>query len=213
MGQVAVFEEHTARYDRWFDRHRAAYRSELAAVRAALPERSGPGLEIGVGSGRFAAPLGIRFGVDPSPSMLRLARERGVAAAGGVAEALPVRAGGVELVLMVTTVCFLDDDEAAASEMHRVLRPGGRAAIGFVDAESHLGERYREQRSTNPFYRGARFVSPGQVVALLRAHGFGDPIFFQTLRGDPERMERPEPVERGHGDGGFVVVVAQRGEG
>jgi len=211
VGQVAVFEEHTERYDRWFDRHRPAYRSELAAVRAALPERFGPGLEIGVGSGRFAAPLGVRFGVDPSVSMLRLARERGVAAAGGVAEALPVCPGAMDLVLMVTTICFLDDEQAAAGEMRRVLRPGGRAVLGFVDAGSRLGRRYREKRPTNPFYRGARFVSPGEVAELLRSHGFGDPRFFQTLRGDPERMQRPEPVEPGHGDGGFVVVAAERG--
>lgn len=211
MGQVEVFEEHTERYDRWFDRHRAAYRSELAAVRAGLPEPCGPGLEIGVGSGRFAAPLGVRFGVDPSVAMLRLARERGVATAGGVAEALPVRSGSMDLALMVTTICFLDDEEAAAREMHRILRPGGRAVVGFVDAESHLGKRYREQRPANPFYRGARFVSPGEVTALLCSHGFRDPVFYQTIRGEPERMSHREPVAPGHGDGGFVVVAADRG--
>jgi hypothetical protein len=44
------------RYDDWFERHRAAYLSELLAIRALLPWE-GRGLEIGVGTGRFAGPL------------------------------------------------------------------------------------------------------------------------------------------------------------
>jgi SAM-dependent methyltransferase len=49
----------------------------------------GDAVEIGVGSGRFAAPIGVRFGVDPARVMLQIARSRGVDAAMGVGEALP----------------------------------------------------------------------------------------------------------------------------
>lgn len=34
----------------------------------------GKGVEIGVGTGRFSAPLGIKLGVDPSWEMSKLAR-------------------------------------------------------------------------------------------------------------------------------------------
>lgn len=206
-----VFEQHTERYDAWFERHPAAYRSELAALRRALPATVTAGLEVGVGTGRFAAPLGLRFGIDPSPSMLRRARARGVSVAGGVGEALPIGAGTHDLVLLVTTICFLDDRERAAEEMRRVLRPGGRAVIGFVDGKSRLGRRYREERSENPFYRGARFVTPAEVRRLLRSHGFGALESYQTLRSGPEELVEPEPVRAGFGDGSFVVAAGVLG--
>ena len=56
MPKAMAFEIHHRRYDEWFVRHAAAYQSELLAVRALLPWR-GLGLDIGVGTGRFAAPL------------------------------------------------------------------------------------------------------------------------------------------------------------
>ncbi len=57
------FNTHYGRYAAWFSHHLAAYHSELLAVRALLPCQ-GLGLEIGVRTGRFAAPLGVKFGVD-----------------------------------------------------------------------------------------------------------------------------------------------------
>ena len=62
---------------RWFDLHRYAYESELQALKEFIPPR-GKGLEIGVGSGRFALPLGVRLGVEPARAMARLARNRGL---------------------------------------------------------------------------------------------------------------------------------------
>ncbi|MEA1890248.1 MAG: SAM-dependent methyltransferase, partial [Pseudomonadota bacterium] len=62
MPRTAPFEAHHRRYDDWFVRHAAAYRSELLAVRALLPWH-GLGLAIGVGTGRFAAPLGVQVGI------------------------------------------------------------------------------------------------------------------------------------------------------
>jgi len=52
------FESHTARYDSWFDTHKYAYLSELRAIKKAISSRVN-GIEIGVGSGRFAEPLRI----------------------------------------------------------------------------------------------------------------------------------------------------------
>jgi len=59
--RVAPFEAHHQRYEAWFDKHEAAYISELLALRPFVPW-VGRGIEIGVGSGRFAAPLGVGRG-------------------------------------------------------------------------------------------------------------------------------------------------------
>ena len=53
------FNSHHRRDEAWFSRHEAASLSELLAVRALLPWEV-RGLEIGVGTGRFAAPLALR---------------------------------------------------------------------------------------------------------------------------------------------------------
>jgi len=75
--RVAPFEAHSQRYEAWFETHEAAYLSELLALRPFVPWE-GRGIEIGVGSGRFAAPLGVPMGVDPSPAMLVHAAARGI---------------------------------------------------------------------------------------------------------------------------------------
>jgi hypothetical protein len=66
---LTAFNTHHERYEAWFACYEAADLSALLAVRALLPWQ-GQGLEIGVGTGRFAAPLGIRVGVGPSLTML-----------------------------------------------------------------------------------------------------------------------------------------------
>ena len=52
-----VFDQRAEEYDRWFDEHPAIYLSELNALRMAACH--GIGLEMGVGTGRFAMPLGV----------------------------------------------------------------------------------------------------------------------------------------------------------
>ncbi|MCX2817858.1 class I SAM-dependent methyltransferase [Haladaptatus sp. F3-133] len=203
------FEENTERYDVWFDEHPYAYRSELRALETLVPDDP-DGVSVGVGTGRFAVPLGIGTGVDPSERMLERAKERCVETVQGVGEALPFRDGVFGTVLMVTTVCFVDDLGAALSEAHRVLRPGGRFVAGYVDRESALGQRYVEGKEENPFYREATFVSTDEIDDALTAAGFGGRRYVQTLFGAPEGMNRTDEVREGYGDGSFVGVCASR---
>lgn len=91
-------------------------------------------IDIGCGSGAIvaqAARRGARIsGVDPSPTMLRLARifVRGPAIqwAEGTAERLPVPTDSATLALAVATVHHWPDVTTALAEVGRVLVPGGR---------------------------------------------------------------------------------------
>lgn len=77
MPKISPFQKNVDQYERWFTKNRWVYEAELRAVKALLPE-AGLGVEIGVGTGRFAAPLGIKIGVEPSIRMKKIAQDRGI---------------------------------------------------------------------------------------------------------------------------------------
>lgn len=203
------FVHHHRRYDEWFERHSAAYLSELLAVRTLLPW-SGRGLEIGVGTGRFAAPLGVGFGIDPAAEMLGYARVRGVCVACAVAEALPFADAAFDYALIVTTICFVDDAAAMLREAARVLRPDGELVIGLIDRDSPLGREYLAHQAENVFYREATFYSAAEVETLLRETGFGERVWLQTLSVPLSQVRDIEPVSAGTGRGAFLVIRARR---
>ncbi|MBN1893454.1 class I SAM-dependent methyltransferase [bacterium] len=206
---ISPFEIYHDRYEAWFVNHKIAYWSELLAIRALTPW-TGLGLEIGVGSGRFAAPLGIRIGMDPSPAMLSYAARRGIAAVQGVAEGMPFRNASFDYALNVTTICFLSDVKAALAETYRVLKPSGHLVIGFIDRASALGRRYEAHQSENVFYQAATFYSAGKVADLLEGSGFTEQVWVQTLFHPLSQIHELEPVKPGSGSGAFLVVRATR---
>lgn len=201
------FESHTQRYEEWFDKHEPAYLSELLALRPFVPW-SGRGLEIGVGTGRFAAPLGVREGLDPSPGMLAKAAARGIETTEGKAEELPFPDGSFDHLLLVATLSFLDSPQQMVSEARRVLKPGGKLVIGFIDRESELGREYQARKEDNIFYREATFYSPAEVETLLKDAGFVIEAWGQTLSQTLPEIHEIEPLRPGHGECGFVVVAA-----
>ncbi|MCK9517351.1 MAG: class I SAM-dependent methyltransferase [Ottowia sp.] len=210
MPKSAAFEAHHASYDAWFIKHEAAYIAELLALRPFVPWQ-GHGLEIGVGSGRFAAPLGVQVGLDPAPAMLARAAARGIRAVQGVGEHLPFADGRFDHALLVTTLCFLDSPQAMLAEASRVLKPRGRLVIGFIDRESPPGRRYLARRAQSVFYREATFHSADEVAQLLVAGGFTLDAWAQTLAGPLPETQDIEPLRAGHGQGAFVVVAASNG--
>ncbi len=198
------FDVHTDRYEQWFDRHPYVYRSELNAIKELLP--SGEGVEIGVGTGRFAGELGIKYGIEPSSTMAERAAERGIEVTAGVAEDIPFEDSRFDFALMVTAVCFLEDIPTALREIHRILKKNGCIIIGFIDRDSRLGRQYASHQEDNVFYRDATFYSVDQIVAFMAEAGFRNLTFRQTLCENPDKLSEPEPVRKGYGEGSFVVV-------
>ncbi len=208
MPKTAAFETYADAYDGWFEDHRPIYEAELQAIGQLMPTTAVEAMEVGVGSGKFALPLGIRVGVEPSEKMAARARSQGIDVHAGVAEALPFADECFDLVLMVTTVCFVDDVSTSFSECARVLRPGGSLIVGFVDKASDLGQRYLQKQSESRFYGEATFFTTGEIAAYLLETGFLIAETRQALIPD----EPPELILEGSGRGGFIAIKAIKPE-
>ena len=117
----------------------------------AAPQVGDKVLDIACGTGiaaRQVAPLvgidGKVVGIDINPAMLAVARTLEAPAGApvtwqqGSAQALPFSDASFDLVLCQHGLQFFPDRELAVREMHRVLRPGGRAlAIVLQDIGRH----------------------------------------------------------------------------
>lgn len=211
MPQVDPFVQHADLYDQWFEKHAAVYQSELQAIKQqmlTLPENI-HGIEIGLGTGRFSADLGIKEGIEPALPMAKMAAKRGVEIMQGTAERLPYGDLHFDFVLFVT-ICHLDDAGLAFREAHRVLKRGGSLIVGFLDRDRPIAQAYETKRSQSIFYKNARFHTVERVRDLLDETGFKNPEYLQTLFGDLEEITEPQPSEEGYGRGSFVVLKANK---
>lgn len=211
MPIVKPFDKHLDQYEHWFSVNKWVYLSELDAIRKVIPNH-GTGMEIGIGSGLFAQPLGIREGIDPSRSMREKAVQRGLNAIEGIAEDLPYADRSWDFVLMVTTICFVDDLRASFAEAWRVLRSRGHIILGFVDKDSLVGKTYQKRKHESVFYKEASFRGTEEVFRLLSETGFKVIKTFQTVFGPLDAIHEVQTARPGHGEGSFVVISAIKKE-
>ena len=202
-----VFDEYTDEYDLWYDKHHNKYQSEIIALKKLIPVGK-KGIEIGVGTGRFSIPFGIRVGVEPSPNMAKLAEEKGITAINGVGESLPFHNESFDYVLMVTTVCFISDIPKAFSEAYRILKDQGKIILGIIDKNSPLGKEYEKMKMDNKFYSDAHFHSTEELTDLLKSAGFIKFDYWQTLFNTSD--DAIEDPKHGYGQGSFVVIQATK---
>ncbi len=205
---VETFDRHAEQYDEWFEHHSIVFNSELIALQKVMPLK-GDALEIGVGSGRFASALGVKFGLDPSTALLKIAKSRGIETFEGVAESLPFSDHMFDTVLFITTLCFVDDPLKALFEARRVLKQHGQIIIAIIDKNSELGKFYEANKKQNTFYQQAHFFSVPEVITLLKKTGFETFDYYQTIFSPAGKINTKEMVKSGYGDGGFVVISAK----
>jgi SAM-dependent methyltransferase len=100
---------------------------------------------------------------------------------------LPYSDSSFDGVLLVTTLCFVDDSAAAMREIGRVLKPKGRLVIGMIPADSPWGKLYAEKgRHGHPFYSTAHFHTVSEVIALAEDSGFSFARACSCLPNPPE---------------------------
>jgi ubiquinone/menaquinone biosynthesis C-methylase UbiE len=131
-----IQDKHASGYDRemgFFDRVLFAGGREWACSQAA-----GEVLEIAVGTGRNLEhyPAAVKLtAIEFAPEMLALARRRAeelgreVDLREGDAQALEFEDESFDTVVLTLALCTIPDDRKAATEVFRVLRPGGRFVL------------------------------------------------------------------------------------
>ena len=200
-------------YDLWYERPfgGSAFELELRCLKELLGSFK-RGLEIGVGTGRFASALEVKFGMDPSYEMLRIAERRGIRCVQGVGESLPFKKEVFDLVLIVVSICFVKDSFRVLKESRRVLLKGGRLILGLVLSESPWAEFYRKKAlEGHPIYRQARFYTFEEVRNMLGEAGFRIERVRSTLFEEPQDREPVKNKEVREGyfpEAGFTCIRA-----
>jgi ubiquinone/menaquinone biosynthesis C-methylase UbiE len=172
-------------YARWRDSPLGALteRLEQEAIFGLAGEVRGQSvLDIGCGDGTYsisACTRGARVtSVDRSSAMLEAARrpsedcrER-IACCLAAAEALPFDDNCFDIVLAVTTLCFVNDPQRAIQEAGRVLRPGGSLVIGELGRYSLWAVLRKIRRLLgSPTWRGVHFWTFRDLRNLIEREG------------------------------------------
>ncbi len=201
-----IFDSNAADYDHWFERHKELFQNECKAISLAIPEESN-GVEIGVGTGRFAEVLKIGVGVEPAHSMARMAIARGITVIKAKGEELPFHSESFGYAVMITADCFLEDIHRAFGEAHRVIKKNGFFIVAIIDKDSAMGKQYKAKKGINSWYKNAHFHSVKEITDQLRQAGFTSFEYWQTLFSNKEEITPPLP---GFGKGSFVVIRSQK---
>jgi ubiquinone/menaquinone biosynthesis C-methylase UbiE len=169
-----VFDSYAQDYDHWFEDNPEVYRVQLDILWRCMRKSgfTGVGIEIGVGSGRFAVPLGIPFGLDPSLHLLDMARSRGIEVIRGIAEQMPFCAETFDFALLMTSLCFIPDPARACQETCRVLKRGGKVMVGFLEQGGEIVTTYTLTPDKGRFLQHALFRTGDEITTFLGYAGF-----------------------------------------
>ena len=205
-----MFEEHAEEYDSWYLEHPLIFESEAKAIEAL--GANGLGLEVGVGSGVFAKRLGVSVGIDPSLSMLLLAKSKGIEVVRGVGKYLPFRDDAFDYILIANTLCFVRNPRAMIKDAGRVLKEAGSLIVCEVPKDPSWGRLYEEKRGRgHRFYRYATLYTILNLYHILEDGGFRVVDAKGTLSLGPSEEERVEEPESSIEGKSFVCLGAVKG--
>ena len=206
-----AFDAYASEYDAWYDSEPGAtiFAMEAECLQPLLHSYRRPYLEVGVGSGRFAQALGIKYGADPSVALLQRAKSRDILVIRAVGETLPFPDSTFGAVLVALTLCFVAEPLKVLKEAARVVKPDGALVLGLILQGSPWADFYVSKGAEgHPLYRRARFFAKEELEHLLHLANFTVGRYRSVLFQPPgQRHYRSElPVKGYHHSAGFVAL-------
>jgi ubiquinone/menaquinone biosynthesis C-methylase UbiE len=195
-----IFDILTEKYDAWYDSEegKPLYESELICLKKLIESCSLPIFEIGVGTGRFAKCFPATIGIDPAFNALRLAQQRGIQVVQAIGEMLPFKDETFGCVLLIVTICFVQNPVEVLREAKRVLKRSGSLIIGLVPKDSPWGIFYE-------------FYSLADLQKFLDDISMKITRVRSTLLHRPDELRRIEkPVEGYSKIAGFLCIEAKK---
>ena len=196
-------DESTGFFDRlgsrWDQLRSAAFGDAFAfeAMLGLLP-REWTVADIGTGTGYLLPSLAARFArviaVDASPAMLGCAKRRAADAGATNVEfhpgdlgKLPIADGACDAAIACLVLHHVAKPQEALAELHRILRPGGRALI--VEQRAHENQAFYE--TMQDLWWG---FDAGVLAEQMTAAGFADVSIMPLHRRETAsgRMEAPD---------------------
>jgi ubiquinone/menaquinone biosynthesis C-methylase UbiE len=222
--------------DTYEDRRHAGYHLFLDQMECAVLEHVSSGssnlLEVGCGTGlimqRILARVGSVVGCDLSLGMLHHAQARGLRVSRSDAACLPFHDESFDVVYSFKVLAHIPPIRETLAEVHRVLRPGGRAVLEFYNRRSFRAFRKRIVRGrVAPGVREDQvytrydslsdisgYLPPGLEIEARRGIMVltpGAPVHAIPVVGSLvralERLATQSPIGR---FGGFLSVIARK---
>ena len=192
-----------------------------AVVALVRPQPGERVVDLGAGMGPAtvaAARSGAHvLAVDPTPFMRRILKLRVLASPqralitvlDGAAESLPLETASIDAVWTVNTLHHWTSVASAATELRRVLRPGGRVVLldeDFEDRTHPFYERMQARRAGHA--RHFAEVDPQAVAAVFQEHGFVDAVGgLEQVAGRPAKVIRATAAQETASRGRRALAV------
>jgi len=203
-----TFDKYADKYDEWYIKHREVFINELKVLKSL--KLKGRGLDIGVGTGILSSKINIEVGIDPSVKMIKIAKKR-MEVIRAIGEKLPFKSSTFHYVLMIATLCFLENPIQTLKEAWRVLKENGLIVTCIIPKNSKWGMEYEKKKHEgHKIYRHANFRSIKEVNELLRKAGFSIIEYKSTLSYGPHEKAKIENPSEDIRDKGFICIKAKK---
>jgi SAM-dependent methyltransferase len=182
------WDEDTAK---WYVEHYGNHPTNRMTVEAAGLQADDLVVDLGCGSGEAVREASLRVlqgrvvGIDPSPTMIRLARDLSSSHPGqtrlefreGSAERVVYPDGAATVVMVINSLHHWGDVQAGLAEAERILRPAGRLLIS------------EEELDDGRFGHGqGQLADVEYIMAAVRQAGFAQPSLSRHSDGDVDML-------------------------
>ena len=160
-----IFDKKFKEYDKWYDENFKTFESEIKLLKPFQSYIKNNSLEIGCGSGRFAASLHIRYCLDISKNLLKLAKEKNLNTILASSEKLPFENDSFDFIGIFFSLSFFENKTLSIKESSRVLKKGGKIYILTINKNGNFYKSIKNKK--NSWYGFSKPLDKRGITKLL----------------------------------------------